>query len=106
MKRWIVVGAIAAGLVAGGVGVAAAAGQQDDDGTDRHITGDALDQASQAALDHIGSGRVTDTEVGDEDGYYEVEITKPDGNQIDVHLDKSFAIIGTKDDNRDDTDDR
>jgi uncharacterized membrane protein YkoI len=36
---------------------------------------------------------VTETEVGDEDAYYEVEVTLPDGREVDVHLDRSFAVV-------------
>ncbi|MCB8959226.1 MAG: hypothetical protein H6651_02850 [Ardenticatenales bacterium] len=62
------------------------------------ITGDALQQASAAALDYIGEGRVTATEVGDEEGYYEVEITRDNGSQVDVHLDEEFNVLGHLDD--------
>ena len=80
-------------LIAGaGAGIAVATG--DDDATDKPITGSALDRASAAALDHTGGGRVTETEVGDEEGYYEVEVTRPDGSQVDVHLDRSFNVTG------------
>jgi len=98
MRRMIIVGALAAGLVAAGAGVALASGQQDDDdgpgGTDRPITGTALDKAQAAALAHTGGGRVTETEVGDEEGYYEVEVALPDGRQVDVHLDETFTVRG------------
>lgn len=60
------------------------------------ITGSALDRASAAALDHIGEGRVTDTEVGDEEGYYEIEITLNNGNEVDVHLDDNFKVLSTE----------
>jgi len=60
------------------------------------ITGSALDRASVAALDHIGEGQVTDTEVGDEEGYYEIEITLNNGNEVDVHLDKNFRVLSTE----------
>jgi uncharacterized membrane protein YkoI len=92
--------AVAAGItaaVAGGAGVAAAGGDSDaSEGPDRAITGDALRQASDAALAEIGEGRVTGTEVGDEESYYEVEVTRDDGSQVDVQLDKSFAVVGSK----------
>ena len=51
--------------------------------------------ASSAALAHTGGGRVTENEVGDEDGYYEVEITRADGSQVDVHLHRDFNILST-----------
>jgi hypothetical protein len=88
-----------------GTGVVVAANVADDDGTEVPITGEALEQASAAALAHTGEGRVTDTEVGDEEGYYEVEVTLENGNQVDVHLDESFNVIGTEDDGRDDRED-
>ena len=104
MRRsmWIVAATVAAGLLSGGAGLAIAAGGQGDDAGDRPITGDALDKAKAAALEHTGTGRVTETEVGDEDGYYEVEVTMPDGHQIDVHLDEHFAVLGAEGDNGDD----
>ena len=42
---------------------------------EKPIVGEAYDRASQAALDHLGEGRVTETEEGDEDSDYEVEVT-------------------------------
>lgn len=89
-RTWIVAGGIAA-LVAAGAATAVAAGGDDDE---RPITGAALATASAAALDHTGGGRVTETEVGDEEGYYEVEVERPGGGQVDVHLDRDFNVIG------------
>lgn len=63
------------------------------EGADVPVTGSALEQASAAALAYVGEGKVTDTEVGDEEGYYEVEITLDNGKQIDVHLDKNFKVL-------------
>src|SRR3989344_5368268 len=70
----------------------------EEDENDMPITGSALEMASTAALDYIGQGRVTDTEIGDEDGYYEVEITLDDGSQVDVYLDENFNVIGHESD--------
>ena len=94
------VGAVAA-LGLGGAAIAGATGGGDDDGSDQAISGKALDRASAAALAHTGGGRVTGTEAGDEEGAYEVEVTKADGSQVDVHLDKSFAVIDAKADKED-----
>ena len=85
-------------LAAGGVGAAVATGGDDDDGTERSIEGSALKRASEAALDHTGEGRVSDTEVGDEESYYEVEVTRDDGSQVDVQLDREFNVVGDEDD--------
>jgi hypothetical protein len=87
----IAVAAIAA-LAVGGAAIAGAAGG-DDDGSDKPISGQALDRAEAAALAHTGGGKVTETEAGDEEGAYEVEVTRSDGSQVDVHLDKQFNVI-------------
>jgi uncharacterized membrane protein YkoI len=85
------------GFVAAGTGVAIAGGS-DDDATDTPIEGADLDRASAAALEHTGGGTVTGTEVGDEESYYEVEVTRDDGTQVDVQLDESFAVVGDETD--------
>jgi hypothetical protein len=87
--------AVGAAAVAIGTGIAAA---QPDDGEGTPITGDALAQATQAALAFTGGGTVTQTEVGDEEGYYQVEVTLADGRQTDVNLDPAFHVVGSKTD--------
>ena len=91
-KRWIPAGILALALVGAGAGIAAA-GSQDDN--EEPITGEALQRASEVALAHTGGGRVSDTEQGDEDSYYEVEVTLPDGKQVDVQLDRDFKVVGS-----------
>jgi uncharacterized membrane protein YkoI len=73
--------------------VAGAARGGDDNKTEKPITGQALDRAKAVALDHTGGGKVTGSEIGDEEGAYEVEVTRADGSQVDVHLDKGFNVI-------------
>ena len=92
-KVMIAGGAAAVAAAVGGAGWAVAGGA-DDDATDTPISGTALDQASAAALAHTGEGRVTETEVGDEESYYEVEVTLDDGSQVDVQLDEDFEVVG------------
>ena len=91
-NKVLITGVAAAALAAGGAGVALGTG--DDDATEKPITGSALDRASAAALDHTGGGQVTETEVGDEESHYEVEVTLDDGTQTDVQLDRSFNVVG------------
>ena len=91
MTRIVLIVALVLALAALSAGIAIGAGGRDDD---RPITGSALARASAAALDHTGGGRVTETEVGDEEGYYEVEVTRADGSQVDVHLDRNFNLLG------------
>jgi uncharacterized membrane protein YkoI len=98
MKRKLAVAAalvVGAGAASGGAAVAAGG---DDDGTDSPITGSALDHATAAALEHTGGGSVTGTEVGDEESYYEVEVTLDGGRQVDVQLDKSFNVVSSEGD--------
>ena len=91
LKIGLATGAAAA-AIGGGAAIAGAGG--DDDETEKPITGDSLQRASEAALEHAGEGRVTDTEVGDEEGHYEVEVTLDDGGQVDVHLDRDYNVVG------------
>lgn len=69
------------------------------------ITGAALERASAAALAHTGGGRVTGTEIDDEESRYEVEVTLADGTQVDVQLDAEFAVVGSESDGAGDEDD-
>jgi hypothetical protein len=101
-KIAIVAGAVL-GLGVGGAGVAVAVGGGDDD--EAPITGDALEKASAAALAFTGEGRVTETEVGDEDSYYEVEVTLDDGSQVDVQLDEQFNVVSSEADDDSSEDD-
>lgn len=86
-----VVGVMAAGGALTGVAIASS-----DDEQSRPITGSAYDRATSVAIRVAGGGTVTETEVGDEEGYYQVEVTKADGSQIDVNMDKSFHVVKTK----------
>ena len=96
--RALIAVAAVAGAVAAGTGVAAASGAFDDGETDTSITGQALRKASDVALEHTGGGRVTGTEVGDEESMYEVEVTLVDGRQVDVQLDEGFTVVGSEHD--------
>ena len=99
-KRTIIIITTVAALAAGGTAIAA--GARDDDATERPISGDALEKAKAAALADT-PGRVTGTEVGDEESYYEVEVTRPNGSQVDVQLDREFRVVSsaTDDENED-----
>jgi uncharacterized membrane protein YkoI len=88
------VAAVAALLLLVGAGVAYATGSGDDS-SEQQASGPGIDKAKSVALDHTNGGRVTGTEVGDEEGYYEVEVIREDGSQIDVHLDRNFNVLST-----------
>ena len=88
--KWIAGGVIALAIAAGGAGLAMAGGTDDD----QPLTGNDLDRATQAALEHTGGGTVIETEVGDDGAAYGVEIRKDDGRVVEVQLDASFNVIG------------
>jgi uncharacterized membrane protein YkoI len=86
---------VAVGVVvaaAASAGVVAAKGHD----SETPITGPELEQASAAALAHTGGGRVSQTEVGDEESYYQVEVTLDDGSQVDVQLNRDFSVVSDK----------
>ena len=92
VKTGLIVAAVAMLLLVG-AGVAYATGSGEDS-SEQQATGPGIEKAKSIALDHTNGGRVTGTEVGDEEGYYEVEVTKDDGSQVDVHLDRDFNVLG------------
>lgn len=105
VSKAVQIGAVAliTGAVAvGGIAIAAGAGGGD---SEEPITGDAYDRATAAALTHTGEGTVTDTEVGDEDSLYEVEITLDNGQEVDVQLDANFEVVGAEAEDPNEVDD-
>ena len=92
--RAAIVATTVVGAVAVGGGVALAAGGGDDEEAPAPISGRELDRAATAALEHTGGGRVTETEKGDEESLYEVEVTLDDGSQVDVQLDGDLRVVG------------
>lgn len=100
-KAAVVAGAI---VVASGAtaGIASAVGG---DESEAPITGESLDRAKSAALQHTGEGQVTETEVGDEESYYEVEVTLDNGEETDVQLNRDFSVVGSEAETGDEDDD-
>ncbi|NYG59120.1 putative membrane protein YkoI [Nocardioides daedukensis] len=99
--RRVLIPAVAAIAVLG-IGGAVWAGVADDD------LGDAeRDKLSGVAVKAAGGGQVTEAE--EDDGFYEVEVTREDGTQVDVRLDKDRKVVSTEtegpDDDGDDSDD-
>jgi Peptidase propeptide and YPEB domain len=76
-------------LAAAGVGVAVA--------DDQEVTGPAADQARAAAVQAIpGKAGKVEKETNEGAAYYGVLVTKPDGTQVEVHLDEGFHFLGTE----------
>lgn len=76
--------------VGSAIGIAAAGG-----GGEEALTGATRDKAVAAALAHVGGGTVTETETGDGGSAYEVEVLRPDGSQVEVHLGRDFTVAGS-----------
>ena len=93
--------ALATALIGGGAYALAT----DDDGEGRPIPATAIDKAKAAAIAETKGGKVTGTEVDDEESKYEVEVTLKDGTQVDVQLDENFKVVGTEADGADDGND-
>jgi hypothetical protein len=89
----LIAGSVAAVAVVGiGAGVRAATGD------DEPLQGNLRDRAEAAALDHVGGGTVTETEIGDGGAAYEVEVRLDNGRQVEVQLDEGFNPIGSETD--------
>jgi hypothetical protein len=95
LKGALIATPVIAALVGGGAAIAGATGGGDD-GSGTPVTGNSLDRASAVALQQTGGGRVTGSEIRDEEGYYEIEVTRSDGSQVDVHLDRNFKVVDAK----------
>ena len=95
--RTLLIAAAIAMLVLVGAGVAYATGSSggDDSSEQQQATGPGIEKAKSVALDHTNGGQVSGTEIEDEEGYYEVEVTRDDGSQVDVHLDREFNVLST-----------
>ena len=99
--KTLLVAAAAAMLLLLGAGVAYATGSGDaTGGATSNATGTNLEKAKSVALQQV-NGRVTGSEVGDEEGAYQVEVTRSDGTQVDVNLDKDFNVLSTPADQED-----
>jgi uncharacterized membrane protein YkoI len=95
-KRNFLLAVVAALVMLLVAGVAYANG---DHSSGQQPTGANLEKAKSVALDQTNGGHVTATEIGDEEGYYEIEVTRDDGSQVDVHLDRDFNVLSTPADN-------
>jgi Peptidase propeptide and YPEB domain len=95
LNRRIIIGAVAAAVLAvgSGVGIAQAVGG----GSEEPVTGPAAEQAKAAALDAAGGGTVLEVEQQDGDGagVYEVEVRRADGSTVEIHLDHQFQQVGS-----------
>ena len=93
-RRYLVIGGAILAVAAGGAGVAAATGGIGGDEGDTKVSGPSADRASAAALEITHGGTANAVERDTENGAaWEVEVTKPDGNTVDVRLDESYGLV-------------
>ena len=93
-KRVIVAGAALGAAVAATAGGIAVAGNGDDGPASHQYTEEQAEQATRAALEATGGGTVNSVESDSENGAtYEVEVTEPDGDTVDVRLDEEFQVV-------------
>jgi hypothetical protein len=100
--KFAAAGAVVAALALGGAAWAIAGGG-DDDGPS--VTGPDADRAKAAALARVG-GTANAVERDSEDGAtWEVEVTKANGETVDVRLDASFKVVTVEGDSESPDDD-
>ena len=99
-KTMIIAGAAAAVIVLAGGGIAVASTLDD------RVSASDRESVSQAALDEVGSGVVTDVDrLADGLEGYEVDVTRDDGREVSVLLDGEGAVVSSRVDDRGDSDD-
>ena len=92
--------AMAAALVAGGVAVAGG-GEPGERGSDDY-TQQQADRATRAALEATDGGTANSVERDSEDrATWEVEVTTPDGDTVDVRLDEHYQVVVIEGDRED-----
>jgi uncharacterized membrane protein YkoI len=90
-RKYLMVGGTALALSAGGAGAALATSGDQGDG---QITGPGADRATAAALEVTHGGTANAVERDSENGAtWEVEVTKPDGQTVDVRLDQNYKLV-------------
>lgn len=106
-RKYIAGAALAGSLIVGGATYAVAGDGPSGDDDEAPITGEELGKAKAAALAHVNQdgAEVTETETGDEESYYEVEVTLENGDQVDVQLDGDFTVVGDETDDAGEDDD-
>jgi uncharacterized membrane protein YkoI len=93
VRTLVITAAVVAMLLAlGGAGIAYANGGD----SEEQVRGPNAEKAKSAAIGAVGGGTVTEVEPDDGigTGVYEVEVTREDGSQLEVHLDGAYNVVG------------
>jgi uncharacterized membrane protein YkoI len=92
VRTLVIAAAVAMLLALGGTGIAYATGGD----SEEQVTGPDAEKAKSAAIAAVGGGTVTEVERDDGTGtgFFEVEVTRDDGSQVEVHLDSDLNVVG------------
>jgi Peptidase propeptide and YPEB domain len=92
VRTLVIAAAVAMLLALGGAGIAYANGGD----SEEQLTGPEAQKAKSAAIAAVGGGTVTELERDDGNGTgaFEVEVTREDGSQLEVHLDGGHNVVG------------
>ena len=92
LRTLVIAAAVAMLLALGGAGIAYANGAD----SEEQLTGPEAQKAKSAAIAAVGGGTVTELERDDGNGTgaFEVEVTREDGSQLEVHLDGDHNVVG------------
>jgi hypothetical protein len=88
-KKLLAVGGAVAALGAGGAAIAGATGGD----SGENATGPGADKAREAALAITGGTANSVERDGENGATWEVEVTKPDGQTVDVRLDDQYKQV-------------
>ena len=92
LRTLVIAAAVAMLLALLGAGIAYANGGD----SEEQLTGPEAEKAKSAAIAAVGGGTVTEVERDDGNGTgaFEVEVTREDGSQLEVHLDGDYNVVG------------
>ena len=92
VKTLVIAAAVAVLLALGAAGIAYANGSV----SEEQLTGPEAEKAKSAAIEAVGGGTVSEVERDDGNGTgaFEVEVTRDDGSQLEVHLDGDYNVVG------------
>ncbi len=98
-RKYAIVGGSILAISAAGTGVALAVDGGDDD---VQATGPGAERAKAAALEIAGGGTVDGVEQEGEGGAtWEVEVTKQDGQAVEIALDEQYRELGVESESED-----
>jgi uncharacterized membrane protein YkoI len=92
VKTLVIAAAVAMSVALGAAGIAYANGGD----SEEQLTGPDAEKAKSAAIAAVGGGTVSEVERDDGNGTgaFEVEVTREDGSQLEVHLDSDYNVVG------------